>query len=182
MCGIFFLTGLYICLSFLKFSSFTILPEMQFLLWKVSRIYMFGDLIFMSIQKLLKQKVRPDLLLHHSMALIGLELCKYYNKYFIWSLVSISEILSIWTGVGTYALYTKDYFLAKIVYILRAFTLLFIRIPWWILGIYHIGYLHNKVLYWLYLIGLKLILCLDFYWLYECIKKAVLFHLIQCIY
>ena len=174
MCCFFFISGLFLYLSFVILNNFSVRMEEQIALWDISLVYMIFDIIFMCIQKILKYSVRSDLIVHHIIAIIGLYLCGY-TYCFIWSIISVSEVLSLWSGIGAYAQNTNNHVLLKYIYILRALTLLFIRLPWWLVTIYNLKYINNQYVFFWYLIGIKLIMCLDMYWLSECLKRLIVY-------
>ena len=111
-----------------------------------------------------------------ALIVVALYLCGYENT-FIWTIISVSEILSIWSGAGIYAIHTNNYPLAYDVCVGRTMTLLFARIPWWLMTLCCLKYIQYSSVFIWYVIGIKLIICLDIYWLSECLKKLIIYHL-----
>ena len=179
MCGMFFLSGIYLCMNFIMGNNFRTNMSEQIILCNISWAYMVFDLLVIFVQKLCGSVIRIDLILHHIMALIALYLCGLYEykNIFIWSMISVSEVLSIWSGVGLYAVHTSNYCLANQICISRALTLLFGRIPWWVIVLYCTTYVKCQSIFFWYAIGIKLIICLDIYWLSECLKRLIIYQL-----
>lgn len=172
MCLIFFSYGTYISLLLFESGNMKLMLSDQIYLLNLSKWYMIYDLIFMFYQKFIDDYIRIDLVVHHILALICIYVVKMYSNYSFWTLISVSELLSVWSGLGIYASFTKNKELSKLIYVTRATILIFARIPWWLILICTTTSMPDHILI-LYFIGLLLIICLDLYWLSECLKKII---------
>jgi len=175
MCGLFTLFGLYtwLIVNENKNCIDCILEYNYFFdtVSKLAQLYMVIDIVMIFVGQYYGIKFRVDLFLHHVMAIIIIKMCTYYNLQFVWGLIGISELLSIWTGLASYGRYANHYKLRKECYKFRVLTIVAWRLPWWISLSQYYYLVHTIVMLVVLVLAGIIILFLDTYWLIQCIKR-----------
>ena len=169
ICFIFFLGGMLIWDQSIKPMQFTNLMTQQEVLLKTSAYYMIGDLIFGLLSHHVS-RLRLDLVLHHVIALMYMALCWYTGTLYAWSFVCVTELLSVWTGLGSYAIYMEYDTLRRFCYFTRMVTIVAWRIPWWVTAVSCLNLFHLFLFKLVLVCGITVILAMDLFWLHKCIK------------
>lgn len=168
MCFLFFVCGVYIWNTSIKTLQLDSLHDEQMGLLIISGYYMIGDLIFAVLSHHVS-RIRIDLMVHHLIGLFYILLCWYSRILYPWSFVCVTELLSVWTGLGSYATYMNYYGLQEFCYLARIATILFWRIPWWITAISYLNIFSWAIVKLILVSGITTILAMDLYWLHKCI-------------
>lgn len=171
ICLLMSVCGWYFYRECISTGAFTSHWDQQTALLELSRYYMIFDLLFFLITERI-ETTRCDLIIHHLAALLVIEFCNYFQFPYAWSMIALSELLSIWTGVGRYARYQHLKNLEWWCYLARTITIVCWRLPLWFLSVSYLGNFGTLVQYF-FMGCLVFIVGMDLYWLSRCIHRIV---------
>jgi hypothetical protein len=176
MCIAFSYFGVHIGLNFFKHGlnhpfSFrhAQINEVQY----IFMAYLVLDVIKIIASNPLKE-IRPDLLVHHILCILGLLAAHHSKQYgYMHIIILIAESLSIVSGVDAMAIEDDNKYLSYQCKKFRRRVLKYIRMPIWILIImYTLKYINrsSSIVWYHFIISTVLIIFLDYYWLQKCNK------------